>query len=104
MPVGLTAFNDAHTSPTGASGAVFINQEGQACIPDGTGGGACRKWFGLGAAPNGQTAACRVFDDGFTNLTAASGAVYINSAGQACIPDNTPDGTCRKLWGRCELQ
>jgi hypothetical protein len=53
MPVNFKVFNDGSSGLTGASGAAFINYAGQACIPDGTSSGTCRKWFGLWAAPNG---------------------------------------------------
>jgi hypothetical protein len=52
-------------------------------------------------APQRESVQCQVFDDGYTNMTAGTGAVFINSQHQACISDGTAAGTCRKWFGRC---
>lgn len=88
---------------------------GKSCgEPDGCGGacnaGACPAGQGCSivtpgqcaAIPIGQGVECFVFGDGYTSMAGPSGAIYFASDGQACIPDGTSTGTCRKWWGRCQ--
>jgi hypothetical protein len=94
-------FNDGYANMSLASGAVFINASHQACIPDGTASGTCRKWFGrCVATPSGRTVTMNVFDDGYANMAGPTDAVFINGSNQACMPSGTASGTCRKWFGR----
>lgn len=92
------------------------NCAGQACgAGDGCGGtcsaGACPTGSscGIGGTPNqcatipvGQAVECFVFNDGYTSMAGPSGAIYFSPSGQACVPDGTGTGTCRKWFGRCQ--
>lgn len=97
-------FNDGYTAMAGPADAVYILGASQACIPDGTSSGTCRKWFGrCFKRTNGQSDVpiyFRVFEDGYANQSIEADAVYMNSPLQACIPDSTPRGACRKWFGR----
>lgn len=109
VSVKFSIFNDGGGNPVGPSDAIYIPKDGnQACVPDGTSTGTCRRWFGMGKADDGRNVSCIVFDDGYTNPSFTSGAVYvpkpIPSGGEACIPDNTSTGLCRRWWGRCVAQ
>lgn len=42
-----------------------------------------------------------MFGDGYTAMAGPSRAIYFAPDSQACIPDGTASGTCRKWWGRC---
>jgi|CXWL01.1.fsa_nt_gi endonuclease/exonuclease/phosphatase (EEP) superfamily protein YafD len=42
-----------------------------------------------------------VFDDGYTNQSSISDAVYFAKASTACVPDGTSQGNCHKWFGRC---
>lgn len=88
--------------------------DGKACgEPDGCGGacnaGACPAGQGCSifapgqcsTIPIGQGVECFVFGDGYSSMAGPSGAIYFTSDGRACIPDGSPQGTCRKWWGRC---
>ncbi len=99
--VVFNAFNDGYTSLVGSTDAIFINGQHQACIPDGTATGTCRKWFGRGQANDGRNVICTVFDDGASNRSITSDAVFVNGNGQSCIPDGTAQGRCSKWWGLC---
>lgn len=44
---------------------------------------------------------CSVFDDGYTKMSAAADAVYFAGGNKACTPDGSPEGNCRKWFGRC---
>lgn len=88
---------------------------GQACgAPDGC-GGVCSGYCGGGLAcgaggvpgvcapiPMGQGVECFVFDDGYRAMAGPSGAVFFSGSGQACIPDGTSTGLCRRWFGRCQ--
>jgi hypothetical protein len=100
-PLVFNAFNDGYTSLVGTTDAVFINGQQQACIPDGTAAGTCRKWFGRGQTNDGRSVVCTVFDDGNTNRSIGSDAVFINPSRQSCIPDGTSQGRCSRWWGLC---
>ena len=108
QPVSFFVFDDGATRASGPTDAIFVNGQNNVCRPDGTGPGTCRKWFGLGSATDGRKATFSVFNDGGTNRSAQSDAVYfptpLPSAGGACIPDNTAKGTCRRWFGLGELQ
>lgn len=47
---------------------------------------------------------CRVFGDGYSNMTKLSDAIYSNSPYKMCVPDGTSEGSCNKWFGRCEVQ
>ena len=109
VSVTFNVFNDGSANLAGPSGAIYIPKNGnQACVPDATATGTCRRWFGLGTASDGRQVSCIVFDDGYANPSTASGAIYIPhpipSPGSACIPDNTSSGLCRRWFGRCVAQ
>jgi hypothetical protein len=106
VSITFQVFNDGYADPSVPSGAVYIPQDGnQACIPDGTSKGFCRRWFGRGVTSDGRKVFCEAFDDGYANPTNLSDAIYIPhpipGPGQACVPDPTPTGVCRRWWGRC---
>ena len=44
---------------------------------------------------------CTVFDDGYTNQSSSSDAIYFAGSSKACTPDGTALGNCRKWFGRC---
>jgi hypothetical protein len=99
-------FDDGARPMSGPNTAVYFPSGGkQACIPDNTSHGTCHKWFGNAYTEDGRVVKCSVFDDNYANITSATNAVYIPSPlaanGEACIPDNTAQGTCRKWFGRC---
>ncbi len=47
---------------------------------------------------------CRVFGDGYSNMTGLSDAVYSNSPYKMCVPDGSSEGSCNKWFGRCEVK
>jgi hypothetical protein len=109
VPVNFAVFNDGYASQTQVSDAVYIPKDGnQACIPDQTSTGTCRRWFGRGVANDGRKVSCIAFDDGYANPTNMSDAIYIPhpipGPGQACVPDPTATGLCRRWFGRCVAQ
>jgi len=77
--------------------SVYVPGANQACIPDGTAKGTCRRWFGMS-----DDVQCYLFDDGPTSFTGWTDALYYNGRGQVCLPDGTASGTCRK-WFRCAM-
>jgi hypothetical protein len=96
-------FDDGYTNMEGPSDAIYISgrtrDNGMACIPSGQ-FGKCHKWFGRCYAVNtGNPVFFTAFDDGVTNRTAPSDAVFISpSDSKACVPDAST-GTCRKWFG-----
>lgn len=104
QPVRFRVFNDGDTSQTAPSDAVYLNAPNVSCIPDGTARGNCRRWFGLPQTAEGREVACRLFDDGYTNMTEPTRAIYYNSPGRVCMPDGTSTGRCRKWFGRCSVR
>jgi hypothetical protein len=91
-------YNDGFTNAAGPSDAIFINGQGQACIPD-LANGTCRKWFGhCIAESSGVAVNFSVFDDSYVNAV-GSDSIYVNQAGQSCVPDPGPNGICRKWFG-----
>jgi hypothetical protein len=107
-PVTFSVFDDGTARVAGPTDAIFINGQNSACEPGAGAAGICRKWFGLGSASDGRVARCSVFNDGYANRSAISGAIYIPTplpaGGSACIPDGTANGTCRRWFGQCQLQ
>lgn len=104
QPVRFKVFNDGNTNQAGPSDAVYPNAPNVSCIPDGTARGNCRRWFGLPQTADGRQVSCRLFDDGYTNMTGATQAIYYRSSGRVCMPDGTAAGTCRKWFGRCQVR
>ena len=102
--ITMSVFDDGYTNLTAPWDAVFTNGQNQACIPDGTASGTRRKWFNRGVTNDGHNVVCTVFDDGYTNQSIQSDAVYINNNQQSCVPDATPYGRCSRWWGRCVVQ
>jgi hypothetical protein len=104
QPVRFRVFNDGNTSQTALFDAVYLNSPNVSCVPDGTVKGNCRRWFGLPQTADGREVSCRLFDDGYTNMTEPARAFYYNSSGRVCTPDGTATGTCRKWFGRCSVR
>lgn len=104
-PVVCSVFEDGASYISPPSDAVYVgsrqNTRGRACIPDGSADGLCRRWFGTCySVRTFQSVMFGVFDDGATNFTGPSDAVYIPPQGnRACIPDNTATGACRRWFG-----
>ena len=99
-PVECAVFDDGNANRSFASQAIYFDASGKACVPDGTPGGLCRKWFGTcHAVGGGASVTMRVFDDGATNKTALSDAIFASAASSECIPSGTATGTCRKWFG-----
>ncbi|MDI1476283.1 hypothetical protein [Polyangium sp. y55x31] len=109
LPIGqgveCFVFNDGYTNMAGPSQAVYLTDTGQACIPDGTPGGTCRKWFGRCRTtdPSHTPVLFSVFNAGKVDMVGPSDAVYSRSTRQACIPDGTSTGACRQLFGVAKL-
>jgi len=106
IPVRFRIFDNGNTNETGLSDAIYVPKAGgKVCIPDGTPSGTCRKWFGEGRTDDGRGVTCKVFDDGSSNASNPSDAIYVPSpiprAGTACIPDGSGRGTCRRWFGLC---
>lgn len=104
QPVRFKVFNNGDSNHSALSDAVYLNAPNVACVPDGTARGNCRRWFGLPQTADGRQVSCRLFDDGYTNMTGPTRAIYYRSPGKVCMPDGTAAGTCRKWFGRCEVQ
>lgn len=109
VPVLMQVFDDGYANMAGPSDAVYIPTKGnQACIPDQTSTGTCRRWFGRGTASDGRHVFGIVFDDGYANQSNLSDATYIPSPipspGSACVPDPTATGLCRRWFGRFVAQ
>lgn len=102
--VNFKVFNDGDSNRTIPFDAVYNNAPNVSCIPDGTPTGNCRRWFGLSETTDGQKAQCYLFDDGYTNMVGPTNAIYYRAPGSVCMPDGSAMGTCRKWFGRCELQ
>lgn len=102
--VEMRVFEDGLANPSPYTDAVYIRRGSQACSPDGTSAGACRKWFGEFRTTGGRPVACFLFDDAGANRVGPTRAIYYNSSGKLCMPDGTGTGTCRKYWGQCAVQ
>lgn len=99
--VSCNVFDDGYTNMAGPSDAVFINGNNQACLPNGTSQGNCRKWFGRCSTNTTHVAVdFNVFDDGYSNLAGTSDAVFIDGSQKSCLPNGTSQGNCRKWFGR----
>lgn len=99
--VNCYIYSDGYTNMAGPSNAVFINTSRQACIPNGTAAGNCRKWFGrCSTASTAKAVTFDIFNDGYSSLAGAADSVFINSSNQACIPNGTTAGNCRRWFGR----
>jgi hypothetical protein len=111
VPVFFFTFDDGSTNKEGPSDAVYINAFStgiEACLPAASGAGLCHKWFGEGFTSDGRSVTCAVFDDGDTNPTFLSDAIYVRSINKntmnMCVPDSTSNGICRKWFGTCQAQ
>lgn len=104
-PVLCSVFEDGYSHISPPVDAVYFgnhqNARGQACIPDGSARGLCRRWFGhCYSARTFQSVMFGVFDDGASNFAGISDAVYIRPQGNsACIPGDGAWGTCRRWFG-----
>jgi hypothetical protein len=94
--------DDEDKNRTGLSDAVYIKGPNKSCIPDGTPDGSCRRWFGFPQAQDGRQVTCRLFNDGYTDMTAPTRSIYYNSSGKVCMPGGD-EGVCRKWFGKCEI-
>jgi len=108
QPVRFFVFDDGYVNTAGPSDAIYIPKEGnQACMPDGTVRGTCRRWFGQAVTDDGRTVKCSVFEDGYAFKTNRKDAIFIDTPipapGSACIPHGLY-GTCRRWFGRCGVQ
>jgi hypothetical protein len=105
-------FDDGLSNWIGPTDAIYYRGPGQVCMPDGSGTGACRKWFGNCQVTNRrvpppppamQPVSCKVWNDaGF--VSNSSDAVYFAAANRACVPDGTAQGSCGRWFGRCTTQ
>lgn len=98
--IACSVFNDGYANISPRADAVYSPGSNKACTPDGSASGLCRRWFGRCATESGEAVNFVAFDDGYTNITSTSDAIYIRQSGKLCIPDNTATGTCRKWFGR----
>ncbi|MDI3282207.1 hypothetical protein [Polyangium sp. 15x6] len=110
LPVGqgveCFVFNDGYTNVAGPTQALtFKDDEGLVCMPDGTPGGTCRKWFGRCRTtdPSHTPVLFSVFNDGRADMSGPSDAVYVPSHHRACVPDGSPGGFCREWFGAAKL-
>ena len=103
LPVTFKVFDDGSANATAAT-AVYVHGVEQACVPDGTPTGACRKWFGEASLSDGRQVSCRLFEDGFGNMTDPTQAIYFQAPSRVCMPDGTAEGNCRKWFGRCIIE
>lgn len=103
-PVSCTVFDDGYSNQSAPSDAIYFAGNAKVCTPDGTALGNCHKWFGrcTTGGSGSQSVNFRVFNDGFSNQTTRFDAVYGNSPNRLCIPDGTPVGNCRRLFGLAE--
>jgi hypothetical protein len=102
--VVCNVFNDGYSDIAGPMDAVYAAAAESVCVPGGA-TGECRRWFGrceaLGAATDGHTHAVSftVFNDGYSDETMPSDAVYFARSEEACVPGGSA-GECRKWFGR----
>lgn len=101
--VKFRVFDNGDSRQSVPRDAVYFRAPNQACIPDSTSTGSCRRWTGLATTQSGKAVRCRLFDDGYRNMTGPTHAIYFRKNGQVCMPDGTATGTCRKWLGRCEV-
>jgi len=110
LPIGqgveCFAFDDGYTNMVGPSQALYLQSgTGKACVPDGTSGGACRKWFGRCRTtdPSHTPVLFSVFNDGGADMAGPSDAVFSPGGNQACVPGNGAAGVCRRWFGEAKL-
>jgi hypothetical protein len=103
-PVTFAVFNDANTAQTGQSSQVYARGNNEACIPDGTSTGTCRKWFGASRTSDGRDVECFLFDDGYTNMVGPTSSMFFSAPGKICMPNGESSGTCRRWFGRCQIR
>ncbi|KYF69972.1 hypothetical protein BE11_40480 [Sorangium cellulosum] len=98
-------FNDGYTDMAGPTQALYISEAGQACMPDGTPGGTCRKWFGACRTidPSHTPVLFWVFNDGGADMAGPSDAVFAPGGNKACVPGNGAAGICRRWFGEATL-
>lgn len=103
VAVNFRTFGNGDTNATASSDAVYIRAPESACVPDGTGTGRCRRWFGMPSTADGRVVQCYLFDDGLRNWIGPTHAIYYRAPGQVCMPDGTGTGACRKWFGNCQV-
>jgi hypothetical protein len=99
VPIECFVFNDGYSDMAGPSDAVFFRGPRQACIPDGSSSGACRKWFGrCRTRDTHEPVDLNTFnyrDEGRVN---GVDALFAGPGGESgdlvCAPDGTREGTC----------
>lgn len=100
--VQCSVFDDNYTSLAGPANVVTIDNNLQACIPSAT-SFTCRKWFGrCSTSISNSPVTFSTFDDGYTNPSASSDAVFVqslNGTSAACVPGGS-NGICHKWFGR----
>ena len=85
-----------HYSP-----GIFSSDQSSVCVPNGTNVGDCRDSFGNGSMAGMRPVHCRLFDDGYANMTALTNRM-------ADIPNSQVwgqglNGQTRKWFGRCQV-
>lgn len=103
VDVTMRVFNDGGTNASGLSDAIFNGGPQSECVPNGTGTGNCRKWFGLGETTDRKAVECYLFNDGLSDWVGPTNAIFVNGSNQVCMPDGTGPGTCRKWFGNCQV-
>ena len=99
-PIACSVFNDGGGQMSSLSEAIYFADPQTACIPDGSSRGLCRRWFGnCVATSDNASVTFKVFDDGESNVTPPSGAIYNRASGSVCIPDGSATGNCRRWFG-----
>ena len=103
--VSCSVFDNGYANASTLGDAVYFAGPEQACVPDGTAQGYCRRWFGrCTLLATGRPVNFMIFDNGETNRSAAADAVYVRDANVACVSDATPTGTCRRWFGLAHLR
>src|SRR5581483_986298 len=68
--VYFSVFDDGYGNPVPPFDALFVPEvDEQVCGPNALTEGLCRKWFGKASSSDGRSIACRVFDDGYANIS-----------------------------------
>jgi ribosomal protein S14 len=98
--IACSVFNDGYSDLSTPSDAIYFAGPQTPCIPDGTPSGLYRRWFGRCVSTSDNVAVTfKAFDDGDSNATMSSDAVYNQAPNVVCIPDGTPAGNCRRWFG-----
>jgi hypothetical protein len=104
--VFFRVFDDGYAAMTSGFDAVFIPAANRACVPDGTAGGDCRRWFGRAytseTASHTHDVTCSVYEDGVTDLAGPWDAIYWNGS-DLCL-DSGGSPACRKWFGECRAE